>query len=80
MDKIVAVSEFGRVIGEDHPGAKLTDFEVELIRTLHERDRLSLRVLAAKFEVSKSSVAMICRYSRRAITPDRYKRVHVTDE
>lgn len=36
MQKTVAVNEAGLRIGEDHPNAKLTDGEVERIRSLHE--------------------------------------------
>ena len=34
MQKTVAVNEAGLRIGEDHPNAKLTDGEVEMIRQL----------------------------------------------
>jgi ribosome-binding protein aMBF1 (putative translation factor) len=55
----------GRRIGEEHPNAILTDGEVELMRHLREVDGLTYDALAAKFEVSKSSVAKICKYQRR---------------
>lgn len=55
----------GRRIGEDHPNAILTDGEVELVRQLRERDGLTYDAIAAKFEISKSSVAKICQYNRR---------------
>lgn len=55
----------GRRAGEDHPNAVLTNGEVELLRHLREVDGLTYAALAAKFEISKSSVAKICQYARR---------------
>ena len=56
MQKTVAVNEAGLRIGEDHPNAKLTDTEVEHIRSLHE-ERMSYDVLAEKFEVRSFSAS-----------------------
>lgn len=61
----VAVNESGLRIGEDHPNAKLTDHEVELIRSLHESG-MGYQAIADKFDINKSAVAKICRYERRA--------------
>lgn len=66
MLKTVAVNEVGLLVGEDHQNAKLTDAEVELVRELRETERMSYDWLAEKFEVSKSAIAKICRYERRA--------------
>lgn len=79
MQKTVAVNDAGLRIGEDHPNAKLTDAEVELIRQLHE-EGVSYETLARKFEVSKWAVGRICRYERRAQTPATFKKVHVPDD
>lgn len=70
----VAVNDAGLRIGEDHPNAKLTDAEVERIRSLHE-DGMSYEALAEKFEVSKWAIGRICRYERRAQTPSSHKKV-----
>ena len=78
MQKTVAVNDAGLRIGEDHPNAKLTDAEVERIRSLHE-DGMSYDALAEKFEVSKWAIGRICRYERRAQTPANFKIVHVLD-
>lgn len=51
--------------GEDHPQAKLTNYEIELVRRLHEEDGKGYGWLARKFELSKGAVAKICRYERR---------------
>ncbi|MGZ3184381.1 MAG: hypothetical protein ACXU8N_18245 [Telluria sp.] len=55
----------GRRRGEEHPNAILTDGEVELLRRLREVEGWTYAALAAKFEVSKSSVAKVCQYARR---------------
>lgn len=70
---IVAVNECGLRIGESHPGAVLTDREVDMVRTLHEKHEMSYGVLAVKFEQSKGTIAKICRYERRAQTASRFK-------
>jgi len=74
MIKTVAVNEAGLRIGEDHPHAKLTDAEVELIRQLNE-EGMHYEQLAEKFEISKWTVGRICRYEIRAQTCAQYKPV-----
>ena len=77
--KIVALNERGARIGEDHPRAKLTNHEVDLIRALgEERDasgrRLFGRVkLAAKFEVSRWTIQSILDGESRCQLPMQYK-------
>jgi hypothetical protein len=67
---LVAVNENGVRIGESHPRVRLTDWEVELIRLLHEDQEqpVGYRRLAAIFEVSKRTIRDICAYRRRAET------------
>ena len=79
MQKTVAVNDAGLRIGEDHPNAKLTDAEVERIRSLHEDDGLSYSTLAEKFEISKGAVAKICRYERRGQFVADFKAVPVLE-
>ncbi len=79
MQKTVAVNDAGLRIGEDHPNAKLTDAEVERIRSLHE-DGMSYDMLAEKYEVSKWAIGRICRYERRAQPPTNFKRVHLPQD
>jgi predicted DNA-binding protein (UPF0251 family) len=74
----IALNERGLRIGQDHQGARLTDAEVELIRSLRD-EGLRYMDLAQKFEVSKSTIAMICRFERRSQTVARWKSVHVPD-
>ena len=73
------VNEAGLRIGEDHPGAKLTDAEVERIRSLHEDDGMTYETLAEKYGVSKWCIGRICRYQRRAQTPAKWKTIWVPD-
>lgn len=74
----VAINEDGLRIGEDHPNAKLTDSEVDLVRRLRE-EGLTYSQLADKFEVSKWTIGRICRYERRAQVPVGYRTVHVPE-
>lgn len=71
---LVAVNEDGLRIGESHPRAKLSDDDVELIRSLAE-DGMCYRVIAQKFEISRVTVGRICRYERRGQTVARFKNV-----
>lgn len=65
MVRVVAVNERGLRLGEDHQNARLTNCEVDAIRDLYDQG-LSYRTLAEKFDVSKSTIAMIVRCERRA--------------
>lgn len=60
----IAVNERGMRIGESHPGAVLTDHEVDLLLELRD-EGYSYSWLASKFEVSKGTVAKICTGQRR---------------
>lgn len=70
MLRLVAVNENGVRVGESHPRVRLTDGEVELIRSMHEDsdEPLGYRRLATIFEVSKRTIRDICAYRRRAET------------
>ena len=75
--RIVGVDARGNRVGEDHRLAVLTDAEVELVRQLHEADGLTYEALAEKFGVSKSTIAGICQYRRRAQLPASWRVVRV---
>ncbi|HCE08102.1 MAG TPA: hypothetical protein DEQ40_05785 [Oxalobacteraceae bacterium] len=72
MSKLIAVDARGHWIGEDHPKAKLTDREVELIRSLRE-EGWTYQAISDKLETPRSTVQMICQYTRRAVTVARWK-------
>ncbi|NYT44589.1 helix-turn-helix domain-containing protein [Alcaligenaceae bacterium] len=79
MDKrTIAVNERGYRVGQDHQGAVLTDAEVELMREMREAGDWTYDALAEKFGVSKSAVAGICRYERRAQAATGWKEVRVS--
>ena len=73
---VFAVNEHGLRIGEDHPRAVLADAEVDLLLELRSTG-LSYRLLAVKFEVSKSCVAKICRGEHRAQVVASFKRARM---
>lgn len=77
--RLVAVNARGYRLGECHQLAILTDAEVDLIREMREMHKWTYDALAEKFEVSKSAIAGICRYERRAQAVARWKQV-VTNE
>jgi hypothetical protein len=79
MKKTVAVNEYGYRIGEDHPNAKLTDREVDLMVQMHDDENLGYRKLAQMFEVSKSQVRNICKGIKRCQTATEWKVVHLID-
>lgn len=76
--RVVAVNDRGRRIGQDHPNAKLTDADVELIRDLHESEGLSYSALAEKFGVSKMAICYIVKCRRRDQAAADWRRVNVT--
>lgn len=84
--RVVPVNERGRRIGEGHPRAKLTDHEVDLIRDLAEDTLdpstgkvvlkgLSMRQIAAKFDITFKQAARIVNCEQRAETPSGYRTV-----
>ena len=73
---IVAVNELGYRIGSSHHNCKISDEVIDKIRDLHEEEEKSYRQIAKLLGLSKDFVAKVCRYERRAQTPDRWKRVN----
>ena len=76
MQKLVALNENGRKIGESHPRSKLTDAEVALLLDLRD-EGYSYAWLANKFDVSKSCARWICTGRNRNQRPTRLVRVSV---
>lgn len=72
---MVGVNAQGRVVGESHHRAVLSDHEVGLVLELRGQG-FSYEWLAAKFEVSKSCVQKICTGRSRAQYPARFLRIH----
>lgn len=73
--RLVKVNDRGLRVGEDHQHAKLTDHEVELMRHLHEVDKVGYRRLAKMFDLSKTTVRNICNYRWRCQTVVGFRKV-----
>ncbi len=84
--KKVQVADTGRWVGESHPKAKLTDEQVEWLRDLYEEGMVGYGTLCRAAEwmwgvkVAKNTMADICRYNRRVVTPSHVKTVRMTAE
>lgn len=63
-NRLVPLNEARRRIGEQHPGAVLSDHEVQLVHELYE-DGMSLSLIAAKMEVTKGCIWKIVHGYRR---------------
>lgn len=55
----------GRRAGEDHPRARFTDSEIELMRTMHEELGYGYRRLGRIFECHRTYVQKVVKGSRR---------------
>lgn len=73
--KTIPVSRSGRPLGEHNPSAKLTDDEVEFIRTIYDDGFVGYRTIGKAFGVHWSHIRDIVQYRWRATTPDRYRKV-----
>jgi hypothetical protein len=73
----------GRYVGQDHPGARLSDAQVDQIRDWHDSGLLGYRILVQWVRrefglvVSRASIAKIVTCNRRYAVPMRYKTVYV---
>lgn len=76
----IPLNDRGRPIGEGHHNARLTRHDADLMRELREEHGLSLGTLAAKFEVSRTTVMRVCRYEIHCQVLDRWKFVEVTEK
>ncbi len=75
--RVVAVGANGVRVGEDHPLARLTNHEVDLVIELHEKHGKTYRWLAETFDLSVRAIAAYCRRERRAATVVGYRTLHV---
>ena len=69
----IAVNARGDRLGQDHPQAKLSDGDIELMRELRLRYNLSYAEIGRKFEVAKSHVWRVVNCLQRAQIPAGYK-------
>ena len=69
----VCVNDRGLRIGESHPRAKLSDHQIEEIRTLAIEHRVPYRELAKRFSISFGYVWKIVSFKRRNKLPAEYR-------
>lgn len=74
MTRTVAVNDLGLRIGEDHPNAKYTNHEIDLVLTLRD-EGLSYSQIGNRMDMPKSTVRDICQGNRRCQTAKRWKTV-----
>lgn len=83
--RLVAVNARGHRVGQDHPRARLSDHEVDLIRELAEERGANgkrvwgFRKLAKKFDVSQWTIAAIIYGRCRCESVAGFRRVEVDE-
>jgi hypothetical protein len=77
--RTIAVNAKGRRVGDSHHNAQLTNEEIDTLLNLHFVEGWGYRRLAAKFEVSKSSVRNYCLGRARCQVPSQWRKVYVKD-
>lgn len=70
---LVPVNSRGRRIGEEHPQARYTDREVDLVREMRDGG-MSFRRISRKMDMPLTTVWAICACEIRAEVPDHWKR------
>ena len=73
--ELVGTNENGTRVGQYHWNARLSDAEVDQVRDLREYANWTYDQIRAAYGVSRSSVALICRYERRNQHYENWKRV-----
>lgn len=76
--RVIGYNDEGYRVGEGHPRATIPDAVIHRIRELHEKEDITYRELAKRFEISIWHVGKICRYERRSSVAHRYERVKTT--
>jgi predicted DNA-binding protein (UPF0251 family) len=71
---VIAVNERGLRIGEDHHNARYTDREIEHVLRLRD-EGLSYGEICKIMEIPKSTVACICKATRRCQIAAAFKKV-----
>lgn len=72
--EIVGVDERGYRVGQTHHNSTIPDSVVRAVRDAHEYDLWSYNRIAREMGLKKSTVAKLCRYERRAIVPQDWRR------
>ncbi|WP_301101097.1 hypothetical protein [Propionivibrio sp.] len=75
--RCIATNDRGIAIGKYHHNCKHSDETVDKIRDMHEVEGMGYLRIANALNLSKSTVAVICRYERRAQTYGNWKTIEV---
>ena len=75
----VTINQEGRIVGEAHHRAKISDRLVQKLRDLNANWGLGWRILARQFELSPSTVKSILSYRRRNGIVHGYVHLDVAD-
>jgi hypothetical protein len=78
MTKTVAVNECGRRIGEDHPNARYTNAEIEMVLTLRD-DGFGYKRIAKMCDMPVRTVRCIVAGQRRCQCATTWKKVRVME-
>jgi len=71
---VVAVNDQGLRIGEDHPNARYTNAEVEMVLDLRD-EGMGYKRIAQAMDMPVRTVRNICNFLRRSQVPARFKTV-----
>lgn len=77
---VVTINEKGYRIGLSHHRAFIEDQVIDAIRDLHEENGLTYGQLSIQFNLSRGTIAKICRYERRAQTPHDWKTIRKEED
>lgn len=72
--RTIRLNETGQRIGQDHPNAKLTDAEVELVHRLRE-DGMGIKTIAKTMETPLRTIRTILSGARRCCTVAHWKTI-----
>lgn len=78
MQKLVAVNECGQRVGEDHPNARYTNAEIEMVLGLRD-EGFGYKRIARMCDMPVRTVRDICNGRRRCQCPAAWKRVRVSE-
>ena len=74
---VVGVNEKGYRVHQCHHNCTIPDVVVDALRDLHEDYGIGYGSLSKMFNISRGTIAKLCRYERRADYPDRFKTIKV---
>jgi hypothetical protein len=75
---VVGVNEKGYRVGADHHNSTISDITVDALRDLHEDYGIGYGTLSKIFNISRGTVAKLCRYERRCQIAENWKTIRKT--